>query len=605
MTTMLGNTTPEDVGIFSDIELPSMGAAASGRQWVLREADLREALTITQKAGIDPVLARVLAARGVGHERVQSYLNPALRDVMPDPNVMQDMDKAATRICDAILNAEKVGVFGDYDVDGTTAAAIFKTYFNALGAPLAIYLPDRILEGYGPSIEAFRSLKNEDGVKLIITVDCGASAHEPVEQAVADGLDIVVIDHHMMNGPPPKGAAAVVNPNRLDDISGLDNLSAAGVAFMTVVALNRKLREAGHFKTTKEPDILSLLDLTALGLVCDVMQLTGLTRVLVAQGLKILGSGGNHGLAALGRCAGVSGPPSTYHLGFLLGPRINAAGRIGHARLAFELLTTSDQSRRQFLAEKLHTLNAQRQEIEAAVQEDALRTIETKKLSVNDVIVVAGEGWHPGVIGIVAGRLKDMFDKPVVVISLDGETGKGSGRSISGVDLGNAITALNNQNILIAGGGHAMAAGLTVARQNVDLFSARMNETLRSPVQTARLNRTLKLDGMIAPGAVSKSFADTINLAGPYGPGNPEPVFAIANVRPEYVKTVGKNHIAATLMSDSGEAVRAIAFRAEGEPLGAMLRSGKRLHVAGKIRADDWRGGDAGQLQITDAGEAA
>jgi single-stranded-DNA-specific exonuclease len=603
MAPILENITPDGAGIFSDIELPSMGLTTSRRRWLLREADLREALTISQKAGVDPILARVLAARGVSHKNVQSYLNPSLRDVMPDPNVMLDMDRAATRISEAILKGESTGVFGDYDVDGTTAAAIFKTYFDALGVPLAIYLPDRITEGYGPSIEAFRTLKNE-GVRLIITVDCGASAHDPVEHAAAEGLDIVVIDHHQMNGPPPSGAVAVVNPNRPDDISGLHNLSAAGVAFMTVIALNRKLRKAGRFEIKKEPDLFSLLDLTALGLVCDVMQLTGLTRVLVAQGLKVLGAGGNQGLAALGVCAGVSGPPSTYHLGFLLGPRINAAGRIGHARLAFELLTTTDQARRKMLAEKLHVLNTQRQEIEAAVQENALRMIETKGLDTDEVIIVAGEGWHPGVIGIVAGRLKEIYDKPVIVISVEGDVGKGSGRSISGVDLGNAVTQMNNKNILIAGGGHAMAAGLTVTKQNIELFSHRMNDALGDAVHAARENQTRALDGMIAASAVTKSFADTINLAGPYGPGNPEPVFMIANLRPDYVKTVGKNHISAILMSDSGEAVRTIAFRAEGERLGTLLHSGQRLHVAGKVRGDEWRGGDAGQFQIVDAAEA-
>lgn len=589
---------------WDEVPLPAMGATASGRHWRLRQADPREALTISQKSGIDPVLARALAARGVTHETAGAYLNPSLRDEMPDPSVLKDMDRAAARIADAIMKGEQAGVFGDYDVDGTTAAAILKRYFNAIGAPLAIYLPDRIAEGYGPSIEAFRALKSE-GASLIITVDCGASAHEPVEQAAAEALDIVVIDHHLMNGPPPEGAVAVVNPNRPDDISGLSNLSAAGVAFMAVVAVNRTLRDAGWFKDRNEPDLRALLDLAALGLVCDVMPLTGLTRVMVAQGLKILGAGGNPGLAALGARAGVKGPSSAYHLGFLLGPRINAAGRIGHARLAFELLTSSDKAKCNELAERLHVMNAQRQEIEAAVQEDALRLIARDKLDQDDVIVVAGEGWHPGVIGIVAGRIKEIYDRPAIVVSLEGETGKGSGRSITGVELGDAVTSLKNDGLLIAGGGHAMAAGLTVPALSINDLRRQLNDMLGASVQTARQNRMRDIDAMIAPGAVSKTFAEMIGRAGPYGQGNPEPVFAIANLRPDYVKIVGENHISATLISDGGEAVRAIAFRAAGEPLGEMLKAGGRVHVAGKVRTDDWRGGDSGQLHIADIAEAS
>jgi len=602
--TALPSASEDSAAAFADIALPSMAETASARHWRLREADGRQALAIAQKASLDPLLARVLAARGVTYENAHGYLNPALRDALPDPYALKDMEEAATRIAKAIIEDERAGVFGDYDVDGTSAASILKQYFNMIGAPLEIYLPDRMSEGYGPTIDAFLALKDQ-GAKVIITVDCGAAAHEPVEQAAAQGLDIVVLDHHQMNGPPPSGAVATVNPNRPDDLSGLQNLSAAGVAFMTVIAVNRLLRKAGYFAAREEPNPLRLLDLTALGLVCDVMQMTGLTRVLVAQGLKVLGQGGNKGLAALGARAGVKGPPSTYHLGFLLGPRINAAGRIGHARLAFELLTTTDDSRRQYLAEKLHVMNAERQAIEAAVQEEALRAIETEGLGEDSIIVVAGEGWHPGVIGIVAGRIKEIYDKPVIVIGLDGETGKGSGRSITGVDLGGAISAAKNDGALIAGGGHAMAAGLTISTANVAGLRQRLNEALAAEVARARENRTLDIDAVIAPGAVTKTFAEMINQAGPYGPGNPEPLFALTDMRAEYLKVVGQNHLSLTLIGETGEKVRAIAFRAEGEALGRVLRSGGRLHVAGKVKADDWRGGDAGQLQISDAARAS
>ena len=585
------------------LDLPPMGTPASGRRWRLRAADPREALAIAQTAGLDPVLARILAARGVAAADVAGYLAPSMRESMPDPFVLKDMDRAAERLARAVADGETIGVFGDYDVDGTTAAAILKLYFDAVGAKTLIYLPDRIAEGYGPSVEAFRQLAAE-GAGVIVTVDCGATAHEPVEQAAADGVNIVVFDHHQMSGPPPAGATAVVNPNRQDDISGLGGLSAAGVAFMAAVALNRALREAGFFRDRPEPSLLGLLDLAALGLVCDVMPITGLTRVMVAQGLKVLGGEGNPGLKALGERAGVKGAPNAYHLGFLLGPRINAAGRIGHARLAFELLTTNDSARRRDLAERLHLMNAERQEIEADVQAAALRDIETNQRHADDVIVTAGAGWHPGVIGIVAGRLKEIYDRPVIVIGVDGDVGKGSGRSIAGVDLGAAIGAAKDDGVLSAGGGHAMAAGLTIEAAHIDALRRRLNAGLAGDVARARENRMLDIDAVIGPTAVSKRFAELIATAGPYGPGNPEPAFALLNMRAAYLKTVGKGHLSLSLVSETGETVRAIAFRAAGEPLGEVLASGRRLHAAGKIRADDWRGGDAGQLQISDAAPA-
>ncbi|WDI31141.1 single-stranded-DNA-specific exonuclease RecJ [Hyphococcus flavus] len=588
-----------DAGL-PEMALPPMGVAASGRFWRLREADPRATLTIAQTAEIEPVLARILAARGVSAENTARYLSPSLREDMPDPLVMKDMDRAVERLTSAVLSGETIGVFGDYDVDGTTASAILKSYFDWIGVASLIYLPDRITEGYGPSAEAFKSL-HQQGAGVIVTVDCGASAHEPIEEATRDGVDIVVFDHHLMSSAPPAGATAVVNPNRTDDLSGLENLSAAGVAFMGMVALNRSLRDKGFFQNKPEPNLTRLLDLTALGLVCDVMPINGLTRTLVAQGLKIFGGEGNPGLKALGERAGVKGPPSTYHFGFLLGPRINAAGRIGHARLAFELMTTEDVTRRRELAERLHILNAERQEIEATVQEAALRDIEGNQRHADDVIVTAGEGWHPGVIGIVAGRLKETYDRPVIVIGLDGDEGKGSGRSITGVDLGAAISAARNDGLLLAGGGHAMAAGLTIARNKLGALRDRLSKTLRADIQRARENRTLEIDAVVGASAVTKSFAELIARAGPYGQGNPEPAFALLNMRGTHLKTVGKGHLSLTLKSDTGESVRAIAFRAGGEPIEEVLRSGRRFHVAGKIRADDWRGGDAGQLQISDA----
>lgn len=586
------------------LALPPIGRTASARRWRLVDADPRTALAIAQKAGVELVVGRALAARGVTPETALSYLNPSLREQMPDPFVLQDMERAVDRLARAVLNGERVGVFGDYDVDGTTAAAILKLYFKGLDAPHSVYLPDRILEGYGPSIEAFREL-SQTGATVIVTVDCGATAHAVIERAAAEGMEIVVLDHHQMDGAPPAGAHAVINPNRLDDISGLTNLSAAGVAFMTVTALNRRLRQDGFFSERREPNLMALLDLAALGLVCDVMPITGLTRIIVAQGLKMLGREANPGLAALARRAGVKGSPSTYHLGFLLGPRINAAGRIGHARLALDLLTTDDAARCAELAERLHVMNAERQGIEAAVLDAAIRQVETQGHDDNGVIVAVGEGWHPGVIGIVAGRLKEKFSVPSIVIGVDGETGKGSGRSLGGVNLGGAIRAAKDEGLLLAGGGHAMAAGLTIAREAIAPFTDYINDVLRSAVKAAKETMTLEIDALVAPDAVSRSFADMVERAGPFGPGNPEPVFALADMRVEAAKTVGKGHLSCTLKSESGATVRAIAFRAEESGLAAMLGGAGRLHIAGKVRADDWRGGEAGQFHIVDAALAS
>lgn len=605
MSSTIANSGPAGAGeALPEIRLPRMGTPASGRRWRLRDAAPHAIHAISMAAGVDPLLGRILAARGIAAADACAYLAPSLRDAMPDPAVLKDMDKAAARLADAVIRGETIGVFGDYDVDGTTASAMLRLYFDAIGVRSLVYLPDRIAEGYGPSSDAFLALI-ADGANLIVTVDCGASAHQPIEAAAAAGAQIVVLDHHLMNGPPPQGAAAVVNPNRPDDDSGLGGLSAAGVAFMTLAALNRELRARGWFDSRPEPNLLRFLDLAALGLVCDVMPITGLTRVMVAQGLKVLGAGGNPGLAALGARAGVKGPPSAYHLGFLLGPRINAAGRIGHARLAFELMTTTDENRRAELAEKLHLLNAERQAIEADVLEAALADVERHQRHADNVIVAAGEGWHPGVIGIVAGRLKERYDRPCLVIGLDGDTGKGSGRSITGVDLGGAVGRAHAEGVLVAGGGHAMAAGLTVARDRVDLLRRTLNSWLGDDIARARADRVCDIDAVIGPGAVSRAFAELVDRAGPYGAGNPEPVIALLNLRVRQSRTVGQSHLSVTLEDDAGQSVRAIAFRAEGEPLGDVLRSRQRLHVTGKVRADDWRGGEAGQLQIVDAAPAA
>lgn len=605
MTALRAPRTPSPASTdpFAALSLPAMGRTASGRPWRLRPADPRIAEAIVQATGAERVIARALAARGVTSEGALTYLNPTLRAALPDPFVMHDMQKATARLAEAILSGETIGIFGDYDVDGVTAASLLHLYLREIGAPSLVYLPDRIAEGYGPSAEAFRALAAQ-GANLIVTVDCGAAAHGPIEAAAADGLDVVVFDHHQMDGMGPAGACAIVNPNGPADVSGLGDLSAAGVAFMALVALNRALREAGRFRGAGEPDLRKFLDLVALGLVCDVMPMTGVARVLVAQGLKVLGPRGNAGLAALGTAAGqrrTRTAATTYDLGFILGPRINAAGRIGHARAAFDLLTTDDPEVRVALAERLNALNAERQEIEAGVQEAAIAAIETRGLAQRAAIVVSGESWHPGVVGIVAGRLKDRYHRPVVVIGFEGAEGKGSGRSIEGVNLGAEVAAARAAGLLKSGGGHAMAAGLSISAAQIEPFTEFLNVALDASVNASLAARTLAIDAPIGASAISRVFAEMVERAGPFGPGNAEPVFALCDVTPRAIRVAGQGHLACTLRSETGEQAAAIAFRAEGEALGEFLRAGRRLHVAGKIRRDDWRGGEAGQFQIVDA----
>lgn len=561
------------------------------------------ALAIAQQQSIDPIIARALVARGVSIDDAADYLRPSLRAALPDPFILRDMEAASARLAAAIAQGETIGVFGDYDVDGTTATAILLKFFRGLGASAVSYLPDRILEGYGPSIEAFRALAAE-GASVIVTVDCGANAHAVIEAAARDGLCLIVVDHHLMDGPPPEGAAACVNPNRLDDVSGLTGLSAAGLAFLMAVAVNRALRQAGYFTSRAEPDLKALLDLAALGLVCDVMPMTGLTRVLVAQGLKVLGARGNIGLAALAARGGAKGTPSTYHLGFVLGPRINAAGRIGHARLALDLLTTDDEPRAAALAERLHLLNAERQLVEQDVLDQAIAMIEAGEVSKRGGLVVVGEGWHPGVIGVVAGRLKERYDLPAIVISLDGDSGKGSGRSITGVDLGAAVVAARKAGLLAGGGGHAMAAGLTISRDAIGPFTDFIDGALSAAVDTARCERIEPVDAVLALSGASKALVDAVERVGPFGPQNPEPLFCFSGVAAGNFREVGGAHLAFDFKGTGGESVRAIAFRSKDTPLGAMLRSSGRLHVLGRVRADDWRGGDAVQVQISDAAAA-
>lgn len=576
--------------------------SASGRVWRQRPVCRRTADLFVQRHGLDTLLAEVLISRGVGEADLDAHLHPSLRKHLPDPSVLMEMDAAAERIADAVAANETIGIFGDYDVDGTSASALLARYLTEVGRAPVVHLPDRFTEGYGPSHEGFRSLE-EKGATLILTVDCGSNHGDVVG---ASSAHVVVLDHHLMTERPD--VFALVNPQRPGDASGLGGLSAGGVAFMTLVAVNRTLRKRGFFEGRDEPKLTRYLDLVALSLVCDVMPLHGLTRTLVSQGLRLLGdlergAGGNLGLRALAQAAGLSGEAKATHLGFQIGPRINAAGRIGHARVAFDLLTTDEPARAASIAGKLEALNKERRALEDAVRREAVAQVEALELPEGAPIIAAGEGWHPGVVGIVAGRLKERFNRPAFCIAFHGGEGTGSGRSVSGVDLGSAVSEAARQGVIQGGGGHEMAAGLSLMADQIEGFRAFMTERLANDVRAATEEHPLVLDGVVGVGAVHGSTCQTLAPAGPYGAGNPEPRFAMESVVIRHARPVGERHLALTIEDAVGKTARGIAFGVVGEPLGDLLASPgrERVHLAGKITPDTWRGGDAAQFEVDDA----
>jgi single-stranded-DNA-specific exonuclease len=581
--------------------------SVSGRAWVSRLADDRLALAIAQREGLPEIVARVLAGRGVAPEDCAAYLAPSLKSLMPDPRVLVDMEKAAARVARAIMDGEKVAVFGDYDVDGATSSALLHRFFRAVGSELRVYIPDRIREGYGPNAPALLRLKQE-GIGLVVTVDCGTMAHKALGLAADAGLPSIVIDHHQAEPALPP-AWALVNPNRLDDESGLGQLAAVGVAFLFVVAINRALRDAGFYVSRDEPDLMQWLDLVALGTVCDVVPLTGLNRAFVAQGLRVMARRRNVGLAALADVARMNGAPSTYHLGFLLGPRVNAGGRVGRADLGARLLVTEDEEEARALAEELNVMNAERQAIEAQVLEEALAQVEARLSAARvntppPLILAQARGWHPGVIGIVASRLKDKYERPTFVLAFDAKgEGKGSGRSIAGVDLGRAVTAALEAGLLVNGGGHAMAAGITLNESKLEAFEAFLTKRLAEPVAAASEARALRLDGALSVRGATRDLYDLIQQAGPYGAGNAEPRFAVPSVRVVKADLVGRAHVRCILTGEDGGRLKAIAFRAAETPLGQALmdKGSGLLHVAGRLTADDWQGKRDVQLTLEDA----
>ncbi|MEO6094015.1 MAG: single-stranded-DNA-specific exonuclease RecJ [Novosphingobium sp.] len=579
----------------------------SGRRWRWRGGpmDLAEAVDAQFLPQAD-LVAQLLLSRGVAPDDLERHRNPLLRAFLPDPSHFRDMDAGAERLAQAVITGETITVFGDYDVDGATSAALLIRLLRMLGHDAGHYIPDRLLEGYGPSGEALVRLARE-GSSLIVTVDCGAMAHEALAMAADAGADVIVVDHHKCSAELPR-AAALVNPNRLDEgeVGGAHgHLAAVGVAFLLAVATVRTLRRSGYFDTRAEPDLFALLDLVALGTVADVAAITGLNRAFVAQGLKVMARRENIGMAALIDVSRLNRAPLCSDLGFALGPRINAGGRVGEASLGLRLLTTADPDEARAIAEQLSRLNEERRAIEAAVQEAAEAQLAGQHNRA--VLMLAGRGWHPGVIGIVAGRIKEKTGKPAVVIALDDDPdghAKGSGRSIAGVDLGAAIIAARETGLLVAGGGHAMAAGLTLAPAKLAALADWLDARLGAEVAACGARSALLLDLAVAPAGLNPALVETLESAGPYGMGWPAPRVAIGPVRVIKADIVGTDHVRLVVRGQDGASFKAIAFRAAESDVGQALLHGsrdRRLWLAGRARIDDWGSRPQTELHLDDA----
>jgi single-stranded-DNA-specific exonuclease len=585
--------------------------SALGRPWRPRldaGGELR-ALAIAQVGGQDELIARVLAGRGVAPEAVERHLAPSFRDLMPDPFCLRDMEAATARLKRAVTRRERVAIFGDYDVDGACSAALLSEYLDACGLETVVHIPDRVTEGYGPNADAIHGFASQ-GATLVVTVDCGAVSREPFEIASRLGLDVIVFDHHQAPEALPK-TAALVDPNREDDLSGLGYLSAAGVVFMALVALNRALREAGFWNDRKGPDLIAALDLVALATVADVVPLIGLNRAFVVKGLAIMRQRRRPGLAALFDVAGAYGPPRPYHLSFVVGPRINAGGRIGDAALGVRLLTAADDLKARAIAAELDRLNRIRQQIEiealAEAEAEALLSLGLEERGA--AVVVAGERWPPGVVGLLTARLKERFERPAFALALAADgLATGSGRSIAGVDLGRAVRAAIEAGVAIKGGGHAMAAGVTLASDRLGEWRAFLEERLAEPVTKARAEAGLKIDAALTANAATPELVHRLDAAGPFGAGAPEPLFALPRHRLAEVTPVGadRRHLGLRAVAGDGRAVEAMAFRAAGKKLGeALVRlKGAPVHLAGTLTVNRFGGRERAQVRVVDVAEA-
>lgn len=579
-----------------------------GRRWAVRAAS-EQVMETLRRDGHGLIEARLMAGRGITTlDAARRLVAPRLKAEMPDPLVMADMAEAVEAVLDAVLSGSQITILADYDVDGGTSGALLLTWLRAMGAQADVFVPDRLKDGYGPSPAIMRKIL-AGGTDLLITVDCGAAAHAALEEAERIGLGVVVFDHHLMQGTPPP-ALAVVNPNRADDSSGLGHLTAAGVVFLAVAALNRAARATELAERATAFDLLSHLDLAALGTICDVAPLTGLNRVLVAQGLKVLGRLDRPGLKELAVTASLKSPGTTYAAGWVLGPRLNAGGRVGDSSLAVRLLSTTDSAEAADLAAQLELLNAERRAIEAGVLEEATELARTQVAADDPPLVLVGRpGWHPGVVGIVAGRLKETFGRPAIVLGSadpDDPVAKGSGRSVPGVNLGAAVGGAMAAGVIEAGGGHAMAAGLTTRFDRLDLVRADLVERLAGGFDAVRGTDVLMLDGLIGADSIAIAVVEAQERIGPWGAGWPEPAFALAGMRPFAATPMRGGHLRVSLEDQSGAKVRAAAFRCEGTALGAALAEPRsRLHVAVRLKRDDWRGGDGVDVEIVDAAPAS
>jgi single-stranded-DNA-specific exonuclease len=576
----------------------------SGRRWQLAPGDESIARELIQNNGLSPVLAHLLAARGVAAAGAMDYLNPTLKKLMPDPFVLAEMDKAVTRVGTALEQGQRIAVFGDYDVDGSVSSALLAEFFAVLGSPPRVYIPDRMTEGYGPSAAAFTVLKTE-GADLVVTVDCGASGGAAFEAARALRLDVVVLDHHRVEVRPD--ALAHVNPNQPGDASGLGYLCAAGVTFLFMVALNRSLRESGYYESRgmAEPDLREYLDMVGLATVCDVVPLTGVNRAFVRQGLGQLSKLSRPGLAALAAVAKAAPPFTAYHLGFVFGPRINAGGRVGRATLGADLLAAREIAAAEEFALQLDLHNRERREIEKTILEQAIALASVQENA--PFVLVDGDGWHPGVVGIVAGRLKERFARPAFVAGFEGGMGRGSARGIPGLDIGRMVRAAREAGLIESGGGHAMAAGFSLMASQIGPFRDFLHSQFAGADAALAAAGELDLDAVSSPAAATPALVRELALAGPFGAGNPEPLLGFAGLKVAFADVVGSDHVKVRLVGGDGARLDAIAFRAMGTPLGEGLLAsrGRHIHAAGKLRSDDWGGTVRAQLQIEDAAPAS
>lgn len=586
--------------IFLDVE-----KSANGHRWIerLSAPQTNIALDIAQSHKVPDILARVLAARGVLRDEVEGFLNPTIKALMPDPRTITDVEKAAKRIGKAIADGERVAIFGDYDVDGASSSALLCRYLRHFGLEVEIYIPDRIFEGYGPNEAAMKMLAGRSD--LIVTVDCGTNSADAFEVIAGENTDIVVLDHHQVGGALPD-VAAIVNPNREDDLSGLGHLCAGGVVFMTLVETSRQLREAGKANL---PDLMRMLDLVALATVCDVVPLVGLNRAFVAKGLVTARHQSNPGLAALAAVSRIGEPINPFHFGFLIGPRINAGGRIGDASLGAKLLTEDDANKAADIAKQLDQLNVERQAIEVQMVEEAKAEAEREMQSASPpaIVTTASETWHPGIVGLLASRLKDATKRPAFAIALkaNGE-GTGSGRSIPGFDLGKAVRGAVEQGLLLKGGGHAMAAGITVRKEKLGALRAYFDELASETIHELVQTSVQKIDGALSARGGNLELIELLERAGPYGAGNPEPVFVFPNHLVSFMKPVGQGHLKVTLRAQDGSQIEGIAFRAAESEIGKVLNQGRdqAIHIAGMLSANRWNGRITPQLRIIDVAQA-